>query len=83
MARWSKQKNETGLAKACQAERGYTLKEKGESIISVRIDYLDRWYWYGIGRNTFSEGLFFKTKDEAKINADLAYKDWRAHERNL
>ena len=41
------------LAKVCQAERGYTLKENCESIIGVRRDYLARWYWYGIERNYF------------------------------
>ena len=81
MARWSKQPNHSGLAKVCQCERGYILKEKGKELIHVEIDYNGRWIWYGIGRNTYSEGLFFKTKEDAKADADKYYKRWRKYEK--
>lgn len=68
-ARWRKEKNEQGLAKVCQRERGYELQEDGTWIIMVspfskdgRRSGTSGWYWYGIGRNTYAERLFFETK---------------------
>lgn len=31
------------------------------------------WYWYGCGRNTYAENLFFETADDAKSDAMKAY----------
>jgi len=82
-ARWKKQPSETGLARVCQTERGLILSDAGHRIITVAPNCTNggtravNWYWYGMERNTYSEKLFFTTKEEAKTDADNAFKEWR------
>ena len=81
VARWRKQPNETGLRSIGQGPRGYELRLDGDVLIHVAAaggaalnGPLRGWYWCGLDRNTYSEGKMFKTKEEAKADADAFYK---------
>lgn len=81
VARWRKQPSETGLRSIGQGPRGYELRLDGEELIHVSPigggalnGPLLGWYWYGLGRNTYTEREPFKTKEEAKADADAFYK---------
>lgn len=77
-ARWRKQPNDTGLARVCQGQRGFELREDGKRLMSVshapeRYGHNGMWYWVGFGINTFGQTMF-QNKEDAKIDADLYYK---------
>jgi hypothetical protein len=59
----------------CQGERGYDLMLSGKWVLQVR-PVRNRWYWYGIGRNTLNEphSPTFATAEEAKAHALAAAK---------
>jgi hypothetical protein len=80
-ARWRKQPSEGGLRSIGQGPRGYELRQDGEVIIAVHAyggsalgGSLKGWYWYGMGVNTCNTKPLFKTKEEAKADADAHYK---------
>lgn len=74
---WSRQPDNTGLARVAQSPRGAYLKANGNHVGTVspdlggplRRDILG-WYFYGMGRNSFNDpnrtGIF-PTMDEAKV----------------
>jgi hypothetical protein len=79
---WSKEPNESGLAKVCQLPRGAILKLNGKQIATVHAytegfsRELRGWYWYGgdeaIGvprKNTASAPL--KELADAKAQAEI------------
>jgi hypothetical protein len=79
MARWRKQKSETGLARICQGPRGYELYESGVSQrpvmhVSPKVERphsytIVGWYWYGYGHNSLSDRPLFLTANAAKTDA--------------
>jgi len=75
MKRWRKQPSATGLARICQGPKGYELRENGVTIAHVDTIAKNRftivgWYWYGFGKNTYSNPV--KTAEEAKAQV-MAY----------
>jgi hypothetical protein len=66
MKRWRKQPNEQGLARICQGQRGFELRENGETLMHVSPTKTG-WYWYGLGKNTHSNPT--ETADQAKAEA--------------
>jgi hypothetical protein len=77
---WRKEANECGLAAVGQSPRGLVGRIDGEIVFHVAPSGgswrgpLLGWYWYGMGKNTFSELPLFKTKEEARDNAKEFYK---------
>lgn len=80
MRRWRKEPNETGLRSIGQRDRGYELWEDGECICNVSPSGsgwqrpLEGWYWCGDGINTYNTKPLFKTKEDAKADADAHFK---------
>jgi hypothetical protein len=77
-ARWRKEPGLTGLARVVQGPRGYELCENGKrlmwvSFASKRYGHNGKWYWGGMGQNTFGTRMF-DTKEEAKADANAYYK---------
>ena len=77
---WSREPNERGLARVCQAPRGYIGKVKGEVVFRVGCSRdlgsfeARSWYWCGLDRNSASEGKRFATKEEARDDAKAYWK---------
>lgn len=72
---WSRQPDETGLARVCQPPRGAILKANGKEVayVSPVLGWPNRhilgWYFVGMGQNSYNDpdgtGVF-PTMNEAK-----------------
>ena len=79
---WSRQPDDSGLARIIQGPRGAVLKADGKPVAHVSPDMGGRvyrdilgWYFYGMGRNSLNDpdrAGIFPTIDEAKA----ACKAW-------
>jgi len=71
--RWRREPAATGLARVAQRYRGYELRSGGEILIRVgmarRAGCPDKYYWYGLERNTLREGLTFDSPEAAQSHA--------------
>jgi hypothetical protein len=79
-----KEPSETGLARVCQAPRGFIVSIDGKTIARVGAAHASSlrdydWHWYGgdeaLGvarRNSAAEGINYNTKEEAR-DACVAY----------
>jgi len=78
--RWRKEPHETGLRSVGQSPRGFELRDGEEVVCSVSPagggwrSPLRGWYWVGDGINTYNSKPLFKTKEDAKADADLHFK---------